>query len=62
MTQLAIDMPCSDRRISPGVPGAAVIIFANHSNRCVKLPISDMPDIGNFICDWWIKSPGVLLA
>ena len=33
MTQLAIDMPCSDRPISPGVPGAAGVIFANHRDQ-----------------------------
>lgn len=36
-------------RKSPGVPGAAMAIFADHRDRRIKSPISDKPDIGDFI-------------
>ena len=36
-----------DRRKSPGVPGAAIAIFADRRDRRTKSPISGMPDIGD---------------
>ena len=36
-------------RKSPGVPGVAMAIFADHRDRRIKSPISDKPDIGDFI-------------
>ena len=36
-----------DRRKSPGVPGAAIAIFADHRDRRIKSPISGMSDIGD---------------
>ena len=36
-----------DRRKSPGVPGAAIAIFAHRSDRRIKSPISGMSDIGD---------------
>ena len=36
-----------DRRKSPGVPGAAISIFADRRDRCIKSPISSMSDIGD---------------
>ena len=37
-----------DRRIkSPGVPGAAIAIFAGRRDRRIKSPISGMSDIGD---------------
>ena len=37
---------CGDRRKSPGVPGAAIAIFADRRDRR-KSPISGMSDIGD---------------
>ena len=34
-----------DRRKSPGVPGAAIVIFASHGDRRIKSPISDGNEI-----------------
>ena len=34
-----------DRRKSPGVPGAAIAIFADRRDRLIKSPISGMSDI-----------------
>ena len=42
-THLAI-LYAGDRRKSPGVPGAAIAIFAD---RRIKSPISGMSDIGD---------------
>ena len=36
-----------DRRKSPGVPGAAIAIFAVRRDRRIKSPISGMSDIGD---------------
>ena len=36
-----------DRRKSPGVPGAAIAIFADRLSRRIKSPISGMSDIGD---------------
>ena len=36
-----------DRRKSPGVPGAAIAIFADRRDRRVKSPISGMSDISD---------------
>ena len=36
-----------DRRKSPGVPGAAISIFADRRDRRIKSPISSMSDIGD---------------
>ena len=36
-----------DRRKSPGVPGAAIAIFADCRDRRLKSPISGMSDIGD---------------
>ena len=36
-----------DRRKSPGVPGAAIAIFADRRDRRIKSPISGMSDIGD---------------
>ena len=47
MTQLAIlYADRGDRRKSPGVPGAAMAIFADRRDRRLKSPISGMSDIG----------------
>ena len=35
------------RRKSPGVPGAAIAIFADHRDRRIKSPISGMSDMGD---------------
>ena len=32
---------------TPGVPGAAIAIFADHRDRRIKSPISGMSDIGD---------------
>ena len=37
----------SDRQKSPGVPGAAIAIFADRRDRRIKSPISGMSDIGD---------------
>ena len=36
---------CRDQRKSPGVPGAAIAIFADRRDRRIKSPISGMSDI-----------------
>ena len=36
-----------DRRKSPGVPVAAITIFADRRDRRIKSPISSMSDIGD---------------
>ena len=36
-----------DRRKSPGVPGAAIVIFADRRDPRIKSPISGMSDIGD---------------
>ena len=36
-----------DRRKSPGVPGAAIAIFADRRDRRIKSPISGMSDMGD---------------
>ena len=36
-----------DRQKSPGMPGAAIAIFADHRDRRIKSPISGMSDIGD---------------
>ena len=36
-----------DRRKSPGVPGAAIAIFADRRDRRIKSPIFGMSDIGD---------------
>ena len=36
-----------DRRKSPGLPGAAIAIFADRPDRRIKSPISGMSDIGD---------------
>ena len=36
-----------DRRKSPGVPGAAIAIFADRRDRRIQSPISGMSDIGD---------------
>ena len=49
-TQLAIFYADRrDRRKSPGVPGAAIAIFADSRDRRIKSPISGMSDIGYLI-------------
>ena len=41
---------CSKRQKSFGVPSAGIAIFTNCCYWCTKLQMSDMPDIGNFVC------------
>ena len=38
-----------DWRKSPGVPGAAIAIFADRRDRRIQSPISGMSDIGDLI-------------
>ena len=38
-----------ERRKSPGLPGAAIAIFPDHRDRRIKSPISEIPDICNFV-------------
>ena len=41
------DFLYADRRKSPGVPDAAMAIFADRRDRRIKSPISGMSDIGD---------------